>query len=174
MRATIRKSFPLLPLLLLAACQVADSRQAIPTLRDTTIVVGKDTIRVFGGIDRRYNQIRRVVIDLRQDRQMRDKYGQRVPPQFLYRDTARRESQNPVYAAPGDLIIWRADDGPWAVHHGPLTPFRVLRIHGRPSQWAGAQVRADATFGKYRYFVAVEIGDTIWMDDPDDMIGPEK
>ncbi|MGH7544602.1 MAG: hypothetical protein ACREKI_00305 [Gemmatimonadota bacterium] len=167
MKRTAGNALWVLPLVVLTACPDADSKQVPPRLQDVRVPLAPDTTAlVIGGIARVPGTVpdtHRVVIA--------------VDPRtgiFEYGDPATRESRTTVYANPGDVIVWTSEQGPWAVHHGPLTPFRVLRIAGRPGEWAGAQVRRDATFGKYRYFVAVEINGRIWMDDPDSMVGPER
>lgn len=159
----------MLSLVFLAGCVEANSQQAVPELDDTTIILDTDTVVIFGGIQRIARKIatppHRVVMHF-------DSATGRFD--YYYEESGIRTSRATVYARRGDLILWKSDQGPWAVHHGPLTPLRVIRIHGDSGRWAGAQVRADATYGKYRYFVAVEIGGAIWMDDPEDMVGPGR
>lgn len=165
MRRMARNALWVIPLVL-AGCAEANSKQLPPQLNDTTLVLEGDTVVVFGGIQPLPRQMRTYRVTMEFDPKTR---------RFDYFDEPRaRNPRVTVYASPGDLILWRSDQGPWAVHHGPLTPFRVIHIHADSGRWAGAQVRADATFGKYRYFVAVEINGRIWMDDPDDMVGPEQ
>lgn len=164
MRPTARNAFWALPLLILAGCPDADSQQVPPRLQDARIQLAPDTMAlVIGGVARAAPDTHRVVITVNAEEGI-----------FDYGDPATDKAQTTVYANPGDVIVWTSRQGPWAVHHGPLTPFRVLRIGGGSGEWAGAQVRRDATFGKYRYFVAVEINGRIWMDDPDSMVGPER
>lgn len=80
---------------------------------------------------------------------------------------------NPIHAWPGARIRWKSDQGAWAVHHGPLTPFRQLAVFGDREQAVGAQIRPDAMWGKYPYFVAVVIDGRVWTDDPEDVVGPK-
>lgn len=156
MRAILRKACRTLPLLLLPACQPANGNSS----EESATTSLSPPITSPGS-----SQVTHRVL-IRFDPETR---------RFSYvdpKDTTR--SLNPVYAMPGDRIEWSSQQGPWAVHHGPLTPFRVIHIQGRPGEWAGAYVWENTPYGKYRYFVAVEIRGTIWMDDPEDMVGPGR
>ena len=96
-------------------------------------------------------------------------------------------SLDPIKAAPNDVIEWSCDNGAWsiqvaglqdettkALQHGK-TPFAENKRSARANQRAanGLAVAANATFGTYKYNVAVVVGGNVFIDDPEIIIGPK-
>jgi len=77
-------------------------------------------------------------------------------------------SPDPLYIAPGDLVVWSCADGyPWTVHFSPISPLSERRILSPGGEPRGGTVRADVAPGKYSYFVAVAVGDWVFTADPE-------
>lgn len=92
---------------------------------------------------------------------------------FKYVDPGERSvSRDPLYVLPGDVVEWRSEQGAWAVHLGPLSPFDAIRLRGGSGKAVSATVREDVPRGKYPYFVAVYVDGQVWTDDPDNVVGP--
>ena len=71
-----------------------------------------------------------------------------------------------------DTVVWICEDGNFALNFGWGTPFERGRYPESPAQKAMPKLRSDARNGRYKYFVAVAIGEKIWTDDPDIIIDP--
>jgi len=77
-------------------------------------------------------------------------------------------SPDPLYIAPGDLVVWSCPDGyPWTVHFSPISPLSERRILSPSGEPQGGTVRADVAPGKYSYFIAVAVGDWVFTADPE-------
>lgn len=81
-------------------------------------------------------------------------------------------SLDPVRAARGDQIEWRCESGNWSVHFIGQTPLAQQAVRGRSGNARRLPVRADAANGSYKYFVAVAVGDEVYTDDPEVVVGP--
>jgi plastocyanin len=81
-------------------------------------------------------------------------------------------SLDPVRAAPGDLIEWNCDQGSWSVHFVSGTPLTQQALRGKRREAKRLPVRPNAEPGTYKYSVAVAIGEDVFIDDPEVVIGP--
>jgi plastocyanin len=81
-------------------------------------------------------------------------------------------SLDPVRAARGDQIEWSCDSGNWSVHFIGQTPLAQQAVRGTSSSSRRLPVRANAADGSYKYFVAVAVGDEVYTDDPEVIVGP--
>ncbi|NIO48588.1 MAG: hypothetical protein GTN73_03990 [Candidatus Aminicenantes bacterium] len=87
-----------------------------------------------------------------------------------------------VICEPRRLIAYREDtikficeDGSdFAIHFHPTTPAYNVRFGSGPNHEKEANIRDDAPYGRYEFFVAVKEknGGHIWTDDPDIIIPP--
>jgi plastocyanin len=82
-------------------------------------------------------------------------------------------SQDPVNAKRGDHIEWNCDQGSWSVHFIDRTPSNQNSQRGPRGGPRRLPIRQNAEFGSYKYFVAVAIGDDVFTDDPEVVIGPD-
>jgi len=74
---------------------------------------------------------------------------------------------NPCYIRPGDRVEWTCEAGyPFAIHFDPQSPLLHRRLRA-PRGTIGDDVRPDIHPGKYRYLVAVAVGDEIYTEDPE-------
>jgi hypothetical protein len=73
---------------------------------------------------------------------------------------------NPCYIRPGDRVEWGCADAPFAIHFEPQSPLLHRRLRA-PGGQIGDDVRGDIHPGKYRYFVAVAVGNQIYTEDPE-------
>lgn len=71
-----------------------------------------------------------------------------------------------------DTVEWICEDGNFALNFGWGTPFERGRYPEFPARKAEPKLRSDVRNGRYKYFVAVAIGEKIWTDDPDIIIDP--
>lgn len=79
-------------------------------------------------------------------------------------------SLDPVRAQPGDHVEWNCEQGAWSVHFIDKTPFAQKKLRGRGPK--RLPIRSDAEDGSYKYFVAVAVGDDVFTDDPEVIVGP--
>jgi hypothetical protein len=82
-------------------------------------------------------------------------------------------SQDPVNARRGDFVEWNCDQGPWSVHFIDRTPSNQDGQRGPRGGPRRLPIRQNAEFGSYKYFVAVAIGDGVFTDDPEVVVGPD-
>lgn len=80
-------------------------------------------------------------------------------------------SLDPVEAKRGDHIEWTCEQGAWSVHFIDRTPLNQDRVRGPQGGPRRLPVRQNAEIGSYKYFVAVAIGDDVFTDDPEIIIG---
>ncbi len=84
------------------------------------------------------------------------------------RETGRVAARpDPLFIRAGDRVVWKSEEGPWAVHFAGVSPLRVRRVRGVARAAEGAPVREDVHPGTYKYFVAVTAGGRIYTADPD-------
>ncbi len=81
-------------------------------------------------------------------------------------------SQDPVNATRGDRIQWSCDQGNWSVHFIDKTPLADQLLRGQRAGPKQLPIRGDAEDGTYKYFVAVAIGEDVFTDDPEVIVGP--
>ncbi len=81
-------------------------------------------------------------------------------------------SINPVQAKRGDRIEWNSEQGNWSVHF-ETTPFADKRLRGKRAGPKHLVVRPDAAFRSYKYTVGLAVGDDVYIDDPEIIIGPD-
>ncbi len=81
-------------------------------------------------------------------------------------------SQDPVNATRGDRIQWSCDQGNWSVHFIDKTPLADKLLRGQRAGPKQLPIRGDAEDGTYKYFVAVAIGEDVYTDDPEVIVGP--
>ncbi|NIN72202.1 MAG: hypothetical protein GTO46_09855 [Gemmatimonadetes bacterium] len=82
-------------------------------------------------------------------------------------------SQDPVNARRGDHIEWNCAQGAWSVHFIDRTPSNRVNQRGPRNGPRRLPIRQDAPFATYKYFVAVAIGDDVFTDDPEVVVGPD-
>lgn len=82
-------------------------------------------------------------------------------------------SQDPVNAKRGDHIEWNCEQGAWSVHFIDRTPSNQDSQRGPKGGPRRLPIRQSAEFGSYKYFVAVAIGDDVFTDDPEVVVGPD-
>ena len=112
----------------------------------------------------------------------RDKYRGRASVTIRY-DAGSGEivlSEDPIFIRRRGRIDWQCDDGDWTITvEDADTPFDEGReVRGGRGQRAGVRVRNDAHQGqpdgrRYKYTVAVDIGDETVQRDPEVVVGPE-
>jgi len=101
--------------------------------------------------------------------------GDRLPPSpdtvvYISVDTITgivSVTPDPLYVAPNDCIAWTSSAGPWAVHFSPISPITHRRIRAAADSTVVGCVRSDVFPGKYSYFVAVAVGDSVYTEDPE-------
>lgn len=82
-------------------------------------------------------------------------------------------SQNPVNARRGDFVEWNCEQGAWSVHFIDRTPSNREGQRGPRGGPRRLPIRQDAELGSYKYFVAVAIGENVFTDDPEVVVGPD-
>lgn len=80
-------------------------------------------------------------------------------------------SLNPVRAKRGDRIEWNSEQGNWSVRFA-TTPFPEKSLRGKRGGPKHLVVKPDAAFGSYKYTVGLAVGDDVFVDDPEILIGP--
>ena len=83
-------------------------------------------------------------------------------------------SLDPVRATRGDRVEFVSEQGSWSVNFGNNSPFAEARFNGRRAAPRQLPIRGDAADGSYKYFVAVAIGEDVYTDDPEVIVGPRR
>jgi plastocyanin len=83
-------------------------------------------------------------------------------------------SLDPVLAEPGDQIEWTSDVGGWSVYFVDRTPLNKKSLRARRRGRVRRPVRPDAAEGSYKYFVAVAVGEDVFIDDPVVIVRPAE
>lgn len=81
-------------------------------------------------------------------------------------------SLNPVFARRGDRVQWTSDQGAWSVTFQQVTPFELKVTRGAPGGLKQLVVKPDAAYGSYKYTVGLAVGNAVFTDDPEIIIGP--
>ncbi len=81
-------------------------------------------------------------------------------------------SLDPVFAKRGDRIEWTSEQGNWSVRL-ETTPFAEKSLRGKRGGPKHLVVRPDAAFRSYKYTVGLAVGDDVFTDDPEIIIGPD-
>jgi plastocyanin len=81
-------------------------------------------------------------------------------------------SLDPVLAKPGDHVEWNSESGDWSIQMVDKTPFAELGARGKRAEKKRLIVKPDAAQGRYKYTVAVAVGDDVFIADPEIIIGP--
>lgn len=87
---------------------------------------------------------------------------------FVNDDGSLSYSQDPVYAYPGDMVIFSAPgSSSWSVTFTGETPFANREIRGNGNQSRRVPVLPTAAAGSYFYVASVQMGDEIYEEDPE-------
>jgi hypothetical protein len=81
-------------------------------------------------------------------------------------------SLDPVRATRGDRVQFISEQGNWSVNFGQNSPFNEKRFNGRRAGPRRLPIRGNTPDGSYKYFVAVAIGEDVYSDDPEIIVGP--
>ena len=87
---------------------------------------------------------------------------------FVNDDGSLSYSQDPVYAYPGDMVVFSAPgSSSWSVTFTGETPFANRQIGGPGDQSRRVPVLPTAAAGSYFYVASVQMGDITYEEDPE-------